>query len=284
MRKVFITLISLLFIGTSYASDDDKLYVSVQQNGTTVDAVGTAAFSVSGNPTLEFDDEGNSIVTVNGNKVAQLPIKNGGEMVLDFESSSTNTLSKTVGTSGYATLYSPFQLAIPVGSSVEVYAPTYDQSASTLSLSESTQITPGSVIPVCTGLLLKNAGTVDFTFSESSPVSCSSALSGSSLKIDKPELSEGQTIYTLGHETSDNSRYGFFVYTGSTLAAGKAYLVAAEQSEAKAIYFVSDETNAVEEIENRNVENAVNYNLLGQRVNGKVKGIVIRNGKKYNNR
>lgn len=265
----------MLFAGTMSAQ---TAYTYVNQNGTKVSAVGTAQFDVSNTLTVEFVN-GKAVMKSGENEVALLPMTDSGQLVVEFTnpdaSDGENKLAKTVSSSGYATLYSPFNLAVPENSSVEVYAPAY--SNGTLKLNSDTKIAGGSIIPAGTGLILKNAGDIVFTFSEAAATATQvSALDGSALEINKPDVS-GKTVYTLGHESTTNE-YGFFAYGGSTMAAGKAYLLAAMVSEASIVRFSFDEEEAGSETCIDNIDQSV-YNDGKRFENGRL--VIYRDGKKY---
>ena len=82
----------------------------------------------------------------------------------------------------------------------------------------------------------------------------------------------------------------FYKSSGGTLAAGKAYLVAAawDGSSANSFSMIVDDsdTDGIKSIENRELrnENSDYYNLAGQKVGKDYKGIVIVNGKKMLNK
>lgn len=211
-------------------ADAQKAYTYVQQNDTKIDVLGTAAFDVSAtsNPTLEFDQDGNATMKIGDNTVAKLPTTDNGQLAVEFTTTvaetSLNKVSKTIDAGfSYATIYSPFQLQMPSTGDIKVYAPTYDETNHVLILNSATEVAQNAIIPACTALLI--ASNVEFTFSSSSSnYTHTSALSGSALKIAIPNSVEGNTVYTLGQAKEDNSKYGFFRYTGTSLNPGFAYL------------------------------------------------------------
>lgn len=282
MKQVyFASLLMLMSVGIVHAQ---KAYTYVQQNNTKIEKLGTAAFDVSADshPTFAFVD-GKVVMKIGDNVVAKLPMSDKGQLVVEFttsmEESELNKVTKTYS-DDFATLYSPFQLAVPA-SAVEVYAPIYDATKAELICNGETQIPYKAVIPAETALLLKNAGTVTFGISAgSSTVTPESALSGSSLLIDVPATKSGQTLYTLGHESTDNTQYGFFQYTGTQLNPGLAWLVAPDisASQAKYVHFNFGDATAIANID------ADTSQMTGHDgkyiVNGSI--IILRNGKKYN--
>lgn len=134
MRRLLIifSLLSLLG-GRAHAQ---HLYASVRQNGAELESLGTADFSVDADSpaTVEFVD-GKAVMTIGGHRVASLPMSDGGELVLAFETAlADGAINRVVKSPSerlpYATVYSPFQLVVP--SECEVYAPTFDGSSMTL--------------------------------------------------------------------------------------------------------------------------------------------------------
>lgn len=224
-RLLFIFSLLSLLGGRAHAQ---HLYASVWQNGAELESLGTAAFSLDADsePTVEFVD-GKAVMTIGGHRVAALPMSDGGELVLAFETTLANDALNRVVKSPterlpYATVYSPFQLVVP--SECEAYAPTFDRSRMTLLAGGAQRLEVGDIVPPETPLLVHGSGSFDFGFSAAAPnVSPASALSGSSLKIDTPT---DATIFTFGIGKSGNHKdeFGLFRYTGSTLGAGLCYL------------------------------------------------------------
>lgn len=129
MRKHLLAAY-LLLLGCSVA-DAQKAYTYVQQNGTRITSLGTAAFDVDrqDHPTVTFDETGNTVMTIGANKVALLPTTDGGELVVEFQCPSdvsaddVNKVSKKF-TVPYATIYSPFQLQMPATAREYMRPPT----------------------------------------------------------------------------------------------------------------------------------------------------------------
>ena len=230
MKKKAILLSSMLMLSFSMAQAQ-KAYTRIEQNSSALSQLGTAAFDLSDTPSVEFDSEGKAVMTIGGQTVAALPMSDGGQMVVEFETSTAesalNKVSKTVS-NPFATIYSPFQLQLPASSAVEVYAPTYDSESESLLCDDGTKIAASAICPVGTPLLLKDEGTISFSIvTDAANVSApDNALSGSALKVSLPEIADGMTLYTLGHEKDDATQYGFFEYGGTSLGAGFAYLIA----------------------------------------------------------
>lgn len=224
-RLLFIFSLLSLLGGRAHAQ---HLYASVRQNGAELTSLGTAAFSVGADsePTVEFVD-GKAVMTIGGHRVAALPMSDGGELVLAFETTLANDALNRVVKSPterlpYATVYSPFQLVVP--SECEVYAPTFDSGSMTLHAGGDQRLKAGAIVPPETPLLVHGSGSFSFGFSAAAPnVEPASALSGSSLKIDRPT---DATIFTfgIGKSGTHQGEFGLFRYTGSTLGAGLCYL------------------------------------------------------------
>ena len=290
-RRVFL-LIAVTMLGGIALNAQEMAYTYVQQNGTKLEQFGTAAFGVSSNPEVTFVD-GKAVMTVNGNTVAELPMDNGGQLVVEFtttlEEDRLNKVEKEVGEAGYATFYSPFQLQVEPWSEVKVHIPTYDSENNVLKCNESTLVAAGNIIPAGTGLLLKNAHQAGFYITTGeATIAGKGALSGSALNIptSSAALESGNVIYTLGHEKENKDLFGFFKYTGTSLNAGSAYLVAAKpSSSAKDFVELSfgDEATAIDGVDVNGQQSTVNsiFNLAGQKVGADYKGIVIVNGKKF---
>ena len=188
----------------------------------------TAAFSVGADsePTVEFVD-GKAVMTIGGHRVAALPMSDGGELVLAFETTLANdALNRVVKSPSerlpYATVYSPFQLVVPSG--CEVYAPTFDSGSMTLHAGDAERLKDGDIVPPETPLLVHGTGEISFGLSaDAATASPVSALSGSSLKIARPT---DATIFTfgIGKSGTHKDEFGLFHYTGSSLGAGLCYL------------------------------------------------------------
>ena len=205
------------------------IYVHVEQEGKPLEQLGTAKFDVStdSQPCVEFVD-GKAVMTINGNRVASLPMSSDGTLVIEHQIPETVTKTNKVTKSPsaehpYVTLYSPFQLKVPRG--CEAFVPEYDPNKDVLLLNASTQATPGAIVPPETALVVSGTESVDFEITAQHPTcTLQSGLTGSSLKIH-PE--KEQTIFTFGiGKSGDNKgQYGFYRYTGTTLNPGLCYLV-----------------------------------------------------------
>lgn len=206
--------------------------------------------------------------------VAELPLKNGAKMHIaleDYDAEAQSHLTATVSSAGYSTLYSAFQLTVPSG--VDVYAPEYVQSSNVLRFEN--KLAAGTVLPAGTGLLLKNAGTYNFAYSEAQPADVTSALTGS--VVSAPVEDFAGTIYSLAKE---DGVVAFYKYSQSTTVGGKAFLVLPAAQAKKVTFDFGNSTTSVNEMESAEPTDATTYNLSGQQVMGSYRGIIIQNGKK----
>lgn len=277
-RLLFIFSLLSLLGGRAHAQ---HLYASVWQNGAELTSLGTAAFSVGADsePTVEFVD-GKAVMTIGGHRVAALPMSDGGELVLAFETTLANDAINRVVKSPterlpYATVYSPFQLVIP--SECEVYAPTFDSGSMTLYAGDAQRLEAGVIVAPETPLLVHGSGSFDFGFSAAAPnVEPASALSGSSLKIARPT---DATIFTFGIGKSGNHKdeFGLFRYTGSTLGAGLCYLSVSTSAPASFVGISFDSTtDGIGSIEHPATHLGVTKYIDHGRI------VISKNGRKYN--
>lgn len=279
MRRLLIifSLLSLLG-GRAHAQ---HLYASVRQNGAELESLGTAAFSVGADSpaTVEFVD-GKAVMTIGGHRVAALPMSDGGELVLAFETTlANNAINRVVKSPSerlpYATVYSPFQLVVPSG--CEVYAPTFDGSSMTLHAGETERLKAGDIVAPETPLLVHGSGSFSFDFSAADhTVEPASALSGSSIKIARPT---GAPIFTfgIGKSGTHQGEFGLFRYTGSTLGAGLCYLSVPTSAPASFVGISFDSTtDGIGSIETPATQHRVTKYIDHGRI------VISKNGRKYN--
>ncbi len=169
------------------------------------------------------------------------------------------------------------------------YAVDFDANANVYvvkSIGESITLTPITDAPANTPIIV-NAPTGSYTMTPKAEATTD--VTGNLLKS-----SDGSVVgtatgspYVLGKNTSDVVGFGPLA-NGTTLEAGKAYILASEFAAAKDFYtFVigdeESETTSIRSIENSEsrIENYdYIYNLAGQKVSKDYKGIVVVNGKK----
>ena len=184
----------------------------------------------------------------------------------------------TVGTTGYATLYSP--IAGAFDGDVKTYA-IENASNSSATLEEKTGVAANQ------GAIVKAvSGTYTFTAGEVSSDWNSNLLTGTSVNTLVNEsayvlaLIEGEAVLALAELNKDVT--GATGTTHFLNNAGKAYLPAsAVSTTAQVLRFNLGGTTAIESVINNNA-NAPIFDLSGRRVNNAVKGgIYIQNGKKF---
>lgn len=279
MRRLLIifSLLSLLG-GRAHAQ---HLYASVRQNAAELESLGTAAFNVGADSpaTVEFVD-GKAVMTIGGHPVASLPMSDGGELVLAFETTlADGAINRVVKSPSerlpYATVYSPFQLVVPSG--CEVYAPTFDSGSMTLHAGDAQRLKDGDIVPPETPLLVHGSGSFSFDFSAADhTVEPASALSGSSIKIARPT---GATIFTfgIGKRGTHQGEFGLFRYTGSTLGAGLCYLSVPSAPAASFVGISFDSTtDGIGSIETPATQHRVAKYIDHGRI------VISKNGRKYN--
>lgn len=279
MRRLLIifSLLSLLG-GRAHAQ---HLYASVRQNGAELESLGTAAFSVGADSpaTVEFD-EGKAVMTIGGHRVAALPMSDGGELVLAFETTlADGAINRVVKSPSerlpYATVYSPFQLVVPSG--CEVYAPTFDSGSMTLHAGDAQRLKVGDIVAPETPLLVHGTDELSFGFSADAPTTTPvSALSGSSLKIACPT---DATIFTfgIGKSGTHQGEFGLFRYTGKSLGAGLCYLSVPSVAAASFVGISFDSTtDGIGSIETPATQHRVTKYIDHGRI------VISQNGRKYN--
>ena len=182
------------------------------------------------------------------------------------------SISATIGTAGFATLYTPYALDFSGVEGLTAYTATVSDNTVTLN--------PVNDVPANTGVVLKgDANTYSI------PVIASSETEQGDLKGSATEskaYDEDYNYYILKLNADEEAQ--FTKMTSGTIAAGKAYLQLDKSQNSKLRVVFADDATAIKSIATDAAENAAIYNLSGQRVNAAYKGIVIKNGKKYLNK
>ena len=188
----------------------------------------------------------------------------------------------TVTTAGVATLYLPFDAAIP---NEDFFA-----AAAVVSVSGSTAYLKqikGGIIPANTGVMIfANPGTYTINPSQTAPTEIvNSILHG--VLVDTPvntvkQNEGGANIYVLSRGIEEYTGFKIVGSTVKTIGAFKAYLAQPADSQVKQINlsFGKDPTTGIEEIKNDLKDSYVFYDLSGRRIVNPTKGIYILNGKK----
>lgn len=229
-RLIFVFSLLSFAGGKIYAQ---KAYTYVRQNGTKLEKLATAAFDVGekSQPRVHFVD-GKAVMTIGETRVAALPMKNGGELVVSYtpdvaEADLNKVTKKPTEQKPFATIYSPFQLVVPSGS--EVYAPVFNPDNMLLHFADDQRVAEGGIVPVETPLVIHGTSPVEFTFSATDPTcGLTSDLRGSSLKIDTPT---DATVFTfgIGKTGPHTGEFGLFRYTGTSLNPGVCFLQVAKE-------------------------------------------------------
>jgi len=180
-----------------------------------------------------------------------------------------------VGSTGYASLYTPITGSFDATSGVETYAITEEglnDGFVTLTQKEGVAANQGVIIKANEGTYTFTAGTVDTDWTDN-------LLTGTSVNT----MVEGEA-YVLGN-VDGIGLYKAKLTDGYFLNnAGKAYLKLPTASPVKAFLFEESETTDIEEsvVAPSFGSNAPVYDLCGRRVVNTVKGgIYIQNGKKF---
>ncbi len=184
----------------------------------------------------------------------------------------------TVGETGFATIGFPCAVTLPEG--VKAYAITsVNNNTVTLTQVNNTAVAANTGLIICA-----KPGTYTFAQATEGDVVADNKLVANT---DAEKVAETeQEFYVLGVTDATKKTVGMMpIAANGTVGQYKAYLPATEvTSLAKGLKIVfGDQATAISEVEANGAEATSNaaYNVLGQRVNGNAKGIVIINGKKY---
>ena len=179
----------------------------------------------------------------------------------------------TVGSHSYATTYLPLNVTAVEGATLYSSTLNTADGASKLDLSEI------STADAETGLILvgeSGTASAKLTLGNSKTASTETALTGTLTDLTVTASS----VLTLGTNANNASEVGFFKYTGTTIAANKAYLTNTG-AESVALYFTDAPTTGIESIATEASDNAPVYDLTGRRVTKATKGVYIKNGQKF---
>ena len=195
---------------------------------------------------------------------------------LDLKSEGYSAIAATIctGSSGFATLYTPYALDFSkLGSSLKVYTATLDEINKKVTLIEV------SDVPANTGVVLKgDVGT------HSIPVVTSSSTDKGNLIGSATEAlvwNDGLPYDYYMLALNGEAKAVFTKFTSGTIAAGKAYLAVTKGSSVRdfSVLF-EDDVTGIETINRETMTNYHYFNLAGQHVVQPTKGIYIVNGKK----
>ena len=207
-------------------------------------------------------------LNVQGGRLKHYGQNDGGSTVLLGASS----MMVTIGNSGYSTLYSTTALSIPEG--VTAYTGALNGTGDEMTLALNSL---NGTIPAETAVILKGAaGKYAFKVTSNIELTTENDLRGTAVDIATSSVTDG-VVYTL-QKPAGYDDVVFMQYTGTTLAANKAYLVLSEAAQSISIRF--EGTTDIEHAEIRNQHSEIIYDLQGRRVLNPTKGIYIVNGKK----
>ena len=144
-----------------------------------------------------------------------------------------------------------------------------------------TELAPVTAVPAGTGVLVKaNAGNYSLNAVPEAEAVAKNLLVATAEEYTVA-ASDVKKVWTLGTDTKKNVPC-FVSVEGTVVPAGSAYLAA----EAEVPYIYLDKASGISGI-NATAgldTKAPMYNLAGQKVNASYKGIIIQNGKKFNNK
>lgn len=198
-----------------------------------------------------------------------------------------------ITTAGLSTLYLDYPVSIPFDTyDPDLLAVSYIYGIGTNG-KELLAASFNNIIPANTGVIVQgNSNTPETpyffprisdeeaaTYAENS---VTSMLKGTTTPIgtQSVESETGKRVYTLGR--ARNSYINFYHYTGTTLAANKAYLLVEPSTNANAFSILFDgDATGINVVDVNNVDGAW-YNLQGVKMQGEPtsKGVFIHNGKK----
>lgn len=183
---------------------------------------------------------------------------------------SPSTTTATIGSNGYATFASPYNVKLPSG----VTAYTAKVSGDYVNFTK----VEGSEIPANTGVLLEGTGEITLDV-----IATAAALGANDFKVNTSGATftaAENTTYFAMVKNSDPLTFGTVNPATVAIPANKAYLAVANANNARlTVSFDGGETTGIKAVENAEAGKAI-YNLNGQRVEKAQKGLYIVNGKK----
>ena len=189
-------------------------------------------------------------------------------VLMDYVALAPAPVSATIGSAGWATLYTDKALDFSGVTGLTAYTATCDGSTVTL--------TPVDNVPANTGVVLK--GVAD---TYSIPVIASSTTAQGDLQGSATATAfnafSGYDLYMLAKNGSEAQ----FKKVSSGSIPGKAFLKVAAKGDAPALDVVFGDATGIEAVKKaETVADGAYYNLAGQRVAQPTKGLYIVNGKK----
>ena len=258
--------------GYLYAAASDKNYLKTQ-----TDLNDNGIWAITINPT----DASFSVVAQGANSRNVMQYNSGSTLFSCYATASQSPVylfekvesfvptvqTVTVTDAGYATFVAEKNLEIPTDVQVEVFAVTVEGSYASL------QPIVGN-IPAGEAVLVKaSAGDYNFLSAQTAD-----PISGNNLVAATTDVTADGTQYVLANGASG---IGFYQATsGSTIPAGKAYLVVTAAG-VKPFYGFEDDATGIEMVNGQSsMVNDPIFNLAGQRLQKMQRGINIIGGKK----
>ena len=210
-----------------------------------------------------------------GNEIYYLLDNTGGSSALndnyavDYIIVRKSSVSATITSAGWATLYTPYALDFSSVDGLTAYTATCSDNTVTL--------TPVDNVPANTGVILKGAANT-----YSIPVVASSStdqghLKGSATEATAYDAFDGYTLYVLT-TIDEGANVQFNPVNAGSIAAGKAYLkISGGASYARALRVVFDDITGVANVEAAAEAKAKDCKFIE---NGKL--VIVKNGQKYN--
>lgn len=245
-----------------------------ENSGITVTPLGSAQYKlVFGNGTMHANGHGGGSGT-GSNLVNWDGSANSASAWYIVKATDLEVALHTVDGVSYASAYLPF----PVRGE-GIYTGTIDANGSSLNMTAQK-----GVVPAETGIVIKSPYTTATLTIGGTPTT----ISDNSLKGSLTAVTENLASYLVLGVSNDNTGIGFFTPSENlhTIAANKAYLLAAEVSSAShalAMNFGGEATGVGTVITENGIQsNAPVFDLSGRRVMQTVKGgLYIQNGKKF---
>lgn len=248
---------SYSMIASNRGSGDGSLPINIA--GTKWD-VQTHGYNVTETKTFTLSEEGAVTVPAGGDK---------NNMFDFFVIQKIATPSATITSAKYATYVAQGNVTIPSG--VTAYTVKLDGESLTY-----TALDASTVIPEGTALLLYGeAKTYEFPYT----LATASTITDNSLKASTGEgVTADGTQYILANV---DGTLGFYqATTGTTIAAGKAYLEVSAETAKAVKFFGIGTTTGISNVSTTTADKGAYYNLQGMKVVRPAKGIFIHNGKK----
>lgn len=181
----------------------------------------------------------------------------------------------TLGSLGWATLYTPYALNFD-GTGLTAYTATLSDNTVTL--------TKVSNVPANTGVVLNGtAGSYNIPTIASSETAKGDLTGNATESTAFDAVAAGHTYYVLAQaEDYPTHKVQFCPVTSGSIAAGKAFLDIASGVSVKTFNVVFNDATGIHAMENETsaIENAPIFNLAGQRMSQLKRGVNIVNGKK----